>query len=61
MVIKGANTIREYLEIRDNKVEQWIADNFVEGAISWRWISSTEIELKDRVGAVMVISTRDID
>lgn len=60
MVIKGAKTIAEYKEIRDKNIQKWIDDRFVEGAVTWQWVSANKIEIQDKTGDTIQISLDQI-
>lgn len=61
MKISGAKTIAEYKEIRDEKIQKWIDDNFVKGSVSWEMNGANAIKVTDRTGDSMVVQLEDID
>lgn len=61
MKISGAKTIAEYKEIRDKKIQKWIDDNFVEGAVEWEMNGANAIKITDKTGDSMVVQLKDID
>lgn len=61
MKISGAKTIAEYKEIRDEKIQKWIDDNFVTGSVTWEMNRANAIKVTDRTGDSMVVQLEDID
>lgn len=61
MKISGAKTIAEYKEIRDKKIQKWIDDNFVEGAVEWEMNGANAIKVTDKTGDSMVVQLDEID
>lgn len=61
MKISGAKTIVEYKEIRDKKIQQWIDDNFAEGAVEWEMNGANAIKVTDKTGDSMVVQLDEID
>lgn len=61
MKISGAKTIAEYKEIRDKKIQKWIDDNFVEGAVEWEMNGANAIKVTDKTGDSMVVQLDVID
>lgn len=61
MKISGAKTIAEYKEIRDKKIQKWIDDNFVEGAVEWKMNGANAIKVTDKTGDSMVVQLDEID
>ena len=61
MKIFGAKTIKEYKKIRAMKIQKWIDDNFVQGAIEWEMDGSNAIKVTDRTGDSLIIPLDAID
>ena len=61
MRIYYAHTIAEYRQRRDDKIQSWIDSNFVEGSVTWEWVSPSTIEITDRTGDTLRINTDDIE
>ena len=61
MKISGAKTIAEYKEIRNKKIQKWIDDNFVEGAVEWEMNGANAIKVTDKTGDSMVVQLDEID
>ncbi len=61
MQIFGAKTIAEYKEIRDKKIQKWIDNNFVEGAVEWEMDGANAIKVTDKTGDSMTMQLDDID
>lgn len=61
MKIKGARTIAEYKEIRNEKIQKWINDNFVEGSVKWEMSGASAIQVTDKTGDSIEVSLTEID
>ena len=61
MKISGAKTIAEYKEIRAEKIQKWIDDNFVKGSVEWEMDGASAIKVTDRTGDSMIVQLAEID
>ena len=61
MKISGAKTIEEYKEIRDRKIQKWIDENFIDGAVTWEMDGANAIKVTDKTGDSMVVQLDEID
>ena len=61
MKIKGARTIAEYKEIRNEKIQKWIDSNFVEGSVKWEFDGANAIKVTDKTGDSMLVQLSEID
>lgn len=61
MKISGAKTIAEYKKIRAEKIQKWIDDNFVQGAVEWEMDGANAIKVTDRTGDSMIVQLTEID
>ena len=61
MKIKNAKTIKEYKEIKNNKINNWINNNFFEGSVTWELCKNNSIKITDKTGDSMIISLDEID
>lgn len=61
MKIKGAKTIAEYKEMQKKKIQEWIDNNFVEGAVTWKMDGANAIKVTDTTGESMVVPLNEID
>lgn len=61
MKISGAKTIAEYKKIRAEKIQKWINDNFVQGAVEWEMDGANAIKVTDRTGDSMIVQLTEID
>lgn len=61
MVIKGAKTIAEYKELQAKKIQKWIDENFVEGAVTWKMDGANAIKVTDGTGESMVVQLSEIN
>ena len=57
----GKNDQRIKKEIRAMKIQKWIDDNFVQGAIEWEMDGSNAIKVTDRTGDSLIIPLDAID
>lgn len=61
MKISGAKTIAEYKEIRTEKIQKWIDENFIDGAVIWEMDGANAIKVTDTTGDSMVVQLAEID
>lgn len=61
MKIKGAKTIAEYKEMQKKKIQEWIDNNFVEGAVTWKMDGANAIKVTDMAGESMVVPLNEIN
>lgn len=61
MKISGTKTIAEYKEIRDKKIQKWIDDHFVQGAVEWKMNGANAIKVTDKTGDSMVVQLDEIE
>ena len=61
MKISGAKTIAEFKEIRSKKIQKWIDNNFVEGAVQWEMSGANSIKVTDKKGDSMIVKLDEID
>lgn len=55
MRICGAKTIAEFKEIRDEKIQRWVDDNFVKGSVTWEMEGANAFRVTDKAGDSMVV------
>lgn len=60
MIIKNAKTIQEYKQIRNEKIQNWIDNNFESGCVTWKLVSPEEIKVTDKTGDSMTIHLTEI-
>lgn len=61
MKIKGAKTIAEYKEMQKKKIQEWIDNNFVEGAVTWEMNGANAIKVTDGTGDSMIVPLSEIN
>jgi hypothetical protein len=61
MKIRNAKTIKEYKEIKNNKINNWINNNFFEGCVTWELCKNNSIKVTDKTGDSMIISLDEIE
>lgn len=61
MKIKGCKTIEEFKNVRDEKIQKWIDDRFVEGSVKWEMNGANTVKVTDGFGDSMEIQLDDID
>lgn len=61
MKIKGVKTIEEYKQVQKERIQAWVDNNFISGAVTWEMHGANEIKLVDQTGDSMVISLSQID
>lgn len=61
MKITGVKTIAEYKDVRDNKIQKWIDDNFFSGSVCWEMCGANAIKVVDFTGDSMVVQLDEID
>lgn len=61
MKISGARTVEEYKEIRDEKIQNWIDERFVEDSVTWEMNGANAIKVTDKTGDSMVIQLDEIE
>lgn len=61
MKISGAKTIAEYKESQAKKIQKWIDDNFISGAVTWEMNGANAIKVTDKTGDSMVVQLSEID
>lgn len=54
--IKGATSVEEFKKMRDERIQQWIDDNFEKGCVTWKHVNSQEIKITDMTGDSMIIN-----
>ena len=60
MKISGAKTIADYQEIRRQKIQDWIDQNFEPGCVTWEYAGANAIVVTDTTGDSMTVSLDDI-
>lgn len=55
MAIKGCETIAEYKAARDQRIQQWIDDNFITGSVTWELAGALQVKITDRTGDTMMM------
>lgn len=61
MTIRGAKTIAEYLEIRRQRIQNWIDQNFESGSVTWEYAGANAIVVTDTTGDSITVSLNDIN
>lgn len=61
MRISGARTVSEFLEIRRQKIQNWINQNFEPGCVTWEYAGANAIVVTDTTGDSMTVSLDDIN
>ncbi len=61
MTIRGAKTIAEFLEIRNQRIQNWIDQNFESGSVTWEYAGADAIVVTDTTGDSMTVSLNDIN
>ena len=61
MIIIHANTIEEFKQIQKERIQKWIDDNFVAGAVTWEYQGSSAIKITDKTGDSMIISLDEVN
>lgn len=61
MTIRGAKTIAEFLEIRRQKIQNWIDQNFESGSVTWEYAGANAIVVTDTTGDSITVSLNDIN
>lgn len=61
MVIKGAKTIKEYIEIQKEHIQKWIDDRFVEDSVTWEMDGASQIKISDKTGDNMTVLLDEIE
>lgn len=61
MIIKHAKTVEEFRQIQKERIQKWIDDNFVAGAVTWEYQGSSAIKITDKTGDSMTIPLDEID
>lgn len=61
MRIKGAKTIAEYKAMQKEHIQNWIEENFIEGAVTWKMDGANAIKVTDKTGDSMVVQLSEID
>lgn len=61
MRIKGAKTIAEYKEMQNAKIQEWINNNFIEGAVTWEMNGPNAIKVTDGTGDSMIVPLSEIN
>ena len=61
MRISGARTVSEFLEIRRQKIQNWIDQNFEVGCVTWEHTGANAIVVTDTTGDSMTVSLDDIN
>lgn len=60
MRISGARTVSEFLEIRRQKIQNWINQNFEPGCVTWEYAGANAIVVTDTTDDSMTVSLDDI-
>lgn len=60
MRISGARTVSEFLEIRRQKIQNWINQNFEPGCVTWEYAGANTIVVTDTTDDSMTVSLDDI-
>lgn len=61
MRIKGAKTIAEYKKMQNEKIQEWIDNNFIEGAVTWEMNGANAIKVTDGTGDSMIVPLSEIN
>ena len=61
MRISGARTVEEFLEIRRQRIQFWIDQNFEPGCVAWEYAGANAIVVTDTTGDSITVSLNDIN
>lgn len=61
MRIKGKETISEYKKAKNERIQEWIDTNFVEGSVKWEMSGANAVKITDTTGETMIIPLNEID
>lgn len=60
MIIKNTKSIKEYRNVREYRINQWIDERFEKGCVTWVMVNPTTIKVIDKTGDFMIVSLDEI-